>query len=115
MRGHFRIHQCMFGAPQRHRLRHQNAPGIGQGDQDAALVVGAWPKSTKVIDLALHKTLDAAGERHVRVVDADQNLSALFARLRASDRAHCDILFCDQPAPSKARPAAPPAIADGPG
>jgi len=34
----------------------------------AALVFGAWPKSLKVIDLALHKTLDAAGERHVRVV-----------------------------------------------
>lgn len=41
------------------------------GKTYAALVVGAWPKSKKVIDLALHKTLDAAGERHVRVVDAD--------------------------------------------
>lgn len=37
----------------------------------AALVFGAWPKNLKVIDLALHKTLDAAGERHVRVVAAD--------------------------------------------
>jgi 23S rRNA pseudouridine955/2504/2580 synthase len=36
----------------------------------AALVFGAWPKSLKVVDLALHKTLDAAGERHVRVVPA---------------------------------------------
>jgi 23S rRNA pseudouridine955/2504/2580 synthase len=36
----------------------------------AALVFGAWPKGLKVIDLALHKTLDAAGERHVRVVPA---------------------------------------------
>ncbi|MBE0550731.1 MAG: RluA family pseudouridine synthase [Rubrivivax sp.] len=34
----------------------------------AALVFGAWPRNVKVIDLALHKTLDAAGERHVRVV-----------------------------------------------
>ena len=34
----------------------------------AALVVGAWPASLKVIDQALHKTLDTAGERHVRVV-----------------------------------------------
>jgi 23S rRNA pseudouridine955/2504/2580 synthase len=34
----------------------------------AALVFGAWPRNAKVIDLALHKTLDAAGERHVRVV-----------------------------------------------
>jgi 23S rRNA pseudouridine955/2504/2580 synthase len=33
----------------------------------AALVWGAWPKSLKVVDLALVKTTDAAGERHVRV------------------------------------------------
>jgi len=33
-----------------------------------ALVQGAWPKSLKVIDQPLHKTQDAAGERHVRVV-----------------------------------------------
>jgi 23S rRNA pseudouridine955/2504/2580 synthase len=37
----------------------------------AALVFGAWPSKLKVIDLALHKTLDAAGERHVRVVPAE--------------------------------------------
>jgi 23S rRNA pseudouridine955/2504/2580 synthase len=36
-----------------------------------ALVVGAWPDKLKVIDLALHKGLDAVGERHVRVVPAD--------------------------------------------
>ena len=41
------------------------------GKTYAALVAGAWPASRKVIDLALHKTLDAAGERHVRVVDTD--------------------------------------------
>ena len=41
------------------------------GKTYAALVAGAWPASRKVIDLALHKTLDAAGERHVRVVAAD--------------------------------------------
>ena len=35
-----------------------------------ALVVGDWPKSLKVLDQPLHKTLDAAGERQVRVVDA---------------------------------------------
>ncbi len=34
----------------------------------AALVFGAWPAKLKVIDQPLHKTLDAAGERHVRVV-----------------------------------------------
>ena len=37
----------------------------------AALVSGAWPASKKVIDVALHKTLDARGERHVRPVAAD--------------------------------------------
>ncbi len=39
------------------------------GKTYSAIVFGAWPASHKVIDLALHKTLDAAGERHVRVVD----------------------------------------------
>jgi 23S rRNA pseudouridine955/2504/2580 synthase len=34
----------------------------------ATLVFGAWPRSVKVIDEPLHKTLTAAGERHVRVV-----------------------------------------------
>jgi 23S rRNA pseudouridine955/2504/2580 synthase len=33
-----------------------------------ALVWGAWPQNLKVIDQALLKTTDAAGERHVRVV-----------------------------------------------
>ncbi len=36
----------------------------------AALVAGAWPASLKVIDLPLLKTLDADGERHVRVTSA---------------------------------------------
>ena len=31
----------------------------------AALVAGVWPAKLKVIDVALHKTLDARGERHV--------------------------------------------------
>jgi 23S rRNA pseudouridine955/2504/2580 synthase len=34
----------------------------------SALVFGAWPPGLKVLDLSLHKTLDADGERHVRVV-----------------------------------------------
>jgi 23S rRNA pseudouridine955/2504/2580 synthase len=34
----------------------------------AALVFGAWPAKLKVIDQALHKSLNAEGERHVRVV-----------------------------------------------
>jgi 23S rRNA pseudouridine955/2504/2580 synthase len=37
----------------------------------AALVNGAWPAGRKVIDVALHKTLDARGERHVNPVAAD--------------------------------------------
>jgi len=37
----------------------------------SALVIGAWPANKKVIDVALHKTLDAQGERHVRPVAAD--------------------------------------------
>ena len=37
----------------------------------AALVVGDWPASLKVIDVALRKDLAADGSRHVRVVDAD--------------------------------------------
>ncbi|WP_245909454.1 RluA family pseudouridine synthase [Sphaerotilus hippei] len=41
------------------------------GKTYAALVIGAWPAATKVIDVALHKYLDAAGERRVRAVAAD--------------------------------------------
>lgn len=37
----------------------------------SALVIGAWPANRKVIDVALHKTIDAQGERHVRPVPAD--------------------------------------------
>ncbi len=37
----------------------------------AALVLGAWPPKLKVIDVALRKTLDARGERHVLPVAAD--------------------------------------------
>lgn len=36
-----------------------------------ALVLGDWPAQKKVIDVALHKYLDAAGERRVRAVAAD--------------------------------------------
>ncbi len=41
------------------------------GKTYVALVSGAWPASKKVIDVALHKYLDAAGERRVRAVAAD--------------------------------------------
>jgi 23S rRNA pseudouridine955/2504/2580 synthase len=36
-----------------------------------ALAVGSWPASKKVIDLALHKYLQADGERRVKVVARD--------------------------------------------
>ncbi|HSV68768.1 MAG TPA: RluA family pseudouridine synthase [Methylibium sp.] len=38
------------------------------GKRYAALVPGAWPAKLKVIDVPLHKYLDAAGERRVRSV-----------------------------------------------
>jgi 23S rRNA pseudouridine955/2504/2580 synthase len=41
------------------------------GKTYAALVAGAWPEARKVVDVALQKTLDAAGERRVRAVPAD--------------------------------------------
>ncbi len=41
------------------------------GKRYLALVAGAWPPGQKVIDIALHKGLDAKGERHVRVVADD--------------------------------------------
>jgi 23S rRNA pseudouridine955/2504/2580 synthase len=39
----------------------------------SALVAGAWPASKKVIDVPLVKTLDARGERQVRIADAEQD------------------------------------------
>jgi 23S rRNA pseudouridine955/2504/2580 synthase len=36
-----------------------------------ALVVGAWPAGKKVIDVSLHKYLQADGERRVKVVGKD--------------------------------------------
>jgi 23S rRNA pseudouridine955/2504/2580 synthase len=43
------------------------------GKTYAALVIGAWPAARKVVDVALHKFLDAAGERRVRAVAADHD------------------------------------------
>jgi 23S rRNA pseudouridine955/2504/2580 synthase len=45
--------------------------GREMGKTYAALVAGAWPTHRKVIDVALHKYLDAAGERRVRSVADD--------------------------------------------
>jgi 23S rRNA pseudouridine955/2504/2580 synthase len=41
------------------------------GKTYAALVIGAWPASRKVIDVPLHKFLTGEGERRVRAVDED--------------------------------------------
>jgi 23S rRNA pseudouridine955/2504/2580 synthase len=43
------------------------------GKTYAAVVVGKWPASRKVIDVALHKYLDGAGERRVRAVADDDD------------------------------------------
>jgi 23S rRNA pseudouridine955/2504/2580 synthase len=47
--------------------------GRETGKTYAALVIGAWPASRKVIDVALHKFLTAEGERRVKAVDADHD------------------------------------------
>ena len=41
------------------------------GKTYAALVLGAWPSSKKVIDVALHKFMSTDGERRVKAVEAD--------------------------------------------
>jgi 23S rRNA pseudouridine955/2504/2580 synthase len=51
-------------------LRSKN-PERAIGKTYAALVAGAWPERLKVIDVALHKYLDADGARRVRTVDAE--------------------------------------------
>jgi len=43
------------------------------GKTYAAVVIGAWPASKKVIDVALHKYLTADGERRVRAVPEDHD------------------------------------------
>ena len=48
----------------RHRQAHKTY---------AALVLGAWPARTKVIDVALHKYLTAEGERRVKAVKGDDD------------------------------------------
>ncbi|HSI59603.1 MAG TPA: RluA family pseudouridine synthase [Ideonella sp.] len=41
------------------------------GKTYAALVIGTWPAARKVVDVALHKYLNADGERRVRAVEQD--------------------------------------------
>ena len=43
------------------------------GKTYAALVLGVWPASKKVIDVALHKFLTGEGERRVRAVEDDHD------------------------------------------
>jgi 23S rRNA pseudouridine955/2504/2580 synthase len=57
------------------------------GKTYAALVIGAWPAAKKVVDVALHKYLDGAGERRVRAVandDADGRRSISLVRIAES-------------------------------
>lgn len=65
-------------------LRARN-PERAIGKTYAALAWGAWPASRKVIDVALHKYLDAAGERRVRAVgegdDADGRRSITLVKV----------------------------------
>ena len=63
----------------------------------AALVWGRWPARQKVVDLALHKSLDAAGERHVRVVQPDH----------PDGRRSISLVRVVQAWPASARPDAP--------
>jgi len=49
----------------------ERAPERSMAKSYSALVVGRWPANLKVIDVALHKYIDTAGERRVRAVDAD--------------------------------------------
>jgi 23S rRNA pseudouridine955/2504/2580 synthase len=49
----------------------ERAPERSMAKSYSALVVGRWPANLKVIDVALHKYIDAGGERRVRTVDAD--------------------------------------------
>jgi 23S rRNA pseudouridine955/2504/2580 synthase len=56
-----------------------------------ALVLGDWPAKLKVIDVPLHKYLDADGERRVRVVPADHEdgmRSITLVRVRAGPAGH---------------------------
>jgi 23S rRNA pseudouridine955/2504/2580 synthase len=55
-------------------LQAQMRPGApGMAKTYDALVMGTWPERLKVIDVPLRKVLDAAGERRVRAVHADDD------------------------------------------
>jgi 23S rRNA pseudouridine955/2504/2580 synthase len=52
------------------------------GKTYAALVVGRWPRNSKVIDVPLHKYLTSDGERRVRATDDGQRSITLVKVLR---------------------------------
>lgn len=64
------------------------------GKTYAALVIGAWPAGKKVIDVPLHKYLDAEGERRVRAVapDADEGRRSITLVKVAAAYAGCTLL-----------------------
>lgn len=59
---------ALLGLQEQFRQRSSDRP---MAKIYSALVAGDWPERNKVIDQALHKYLDGAGERRVRVVAAD--------------------------------------------
>ncbi|WP_374661054.1 pseudouridine synthase [Inhella sp.] len=81
--------------------------GRETGKTYAALVWGEWPEKLKVIDQALLKTLDAQGERQVRVVSSEHEaakrsitLVKVVQRLQEPP-----VSPCGSPPPEGARPA----------
>jgi 23S rRNA pseudouridine955/2504/2580 synthase len=64
------------------------------GKTYAALVVGAWPESRKVIDVPLHKFLTGDGERRVRAVSpaADEGKRSITLVKVAQRLAACTLL-----------------------
>jgi hypothetical protein len=70
--------------------------------RESAKFQGRWVALEGCLYDRAHKPVEAD------VVDADENLSVLFERLRAKDRGNCDILFCDEaPAPRARRSQSP--------
>lgn len=63
------------------------------GKTYAALVIGAWPLNLKVIDVPLHKYLDATGERRVRTaVGNDEGQRAITLVRVVASLASCTLL-----------------------
>ena len=77
------------------------------GKTYAALVLGAWPESLKVIDVPLHKYLKPDGERRVRTATADDEQAKRsitlvkvvqrYRRLHAAGREHQDRAHAPDP------------------